>query len=253
MALKDALGLQPVEKSPRFSLQLHKLVKFVAHLVGETLLIDELFAYSFPRLLVKLINRRADGLELALLTAGKLNHGVEELPVVQFHDEVADLERLQDVNNDGEQVSVRNHDTVGAGDVEVALVELTEAASLHLRVITSVHLSDVEALDRRNAVLGHISCEGHGQIVAQREQLAALVLEVVDELALFAVLARERLLELEDGRVDLAGTVLLEDTSDDPEGLFTNSHFLGAHIARALRALGLASSLISRFSDLTNN
>lgn len=44
--------------------------------------------------------------------------------------------------------------------------------------------------------------------------------------ALLAVLPHERLLELEDGRVDLDGPVAPEDAADDPKGVLTHIHLL---------------------------
>ena len=58
---------------------------------------------------------------------------------------------------------------------------------------SSSYLGDVEALDVAHGVQREISRERHRQIVPQGQQLAPLVREVVDELRVLAVLARERL------------------------------------------------------------
>lgn len=55
------------------------------------------------------------------------------------------------------------------------------------------------SFDIRDAVHSTITCERHCQVIAQRQQLAALIIEIVHELAaLFAVLAHESLLEGEN-------------------------------------------------------
>lgn len=56
------------------------------------------------------------------------------------------------------------------------------------------HLGNVVALDVAHAVEREISGEGHGEVVAKGQQLAALVRQVVDELRVLAVLPCKRLL-----------------------------------------------------------
>ena len=64
-----------------------------------------------------------------------------------------------------QNLRVCHHGRVGPRNVEVALVELPEAAAVHLRVVPSVHFADVVALDVPNAVERHIPCEWHCQII----------------------------------------------------------------------------------------
>jgi len=69
-------------------------------------------------------------------------------------------------------------------------------------LISSVDFGDVIALDVLDAAVhGEPSCEGDRKVIAERAELAALVREVVDELAIFAVLAGEDVFELEDRSV----------------------------------------------------
>jgi len=67
--------------------------------------------------------------------------------VIHLHLEVTDFKSLEDLLNNGEHFSVRDHHSVVSSDIEIALIELSEAAFAHLRLITSVDLSNVEALD----------------------------------------------------------------------------------------------------------
>jgi len=55
----------------------------------------------------------------------------------------------------------------------------------------------LDVLDRR--VHGEPACKGNGKVVAQGAEFAALVGEVVDEFAVFAIFAREDFTEFEDG------------------------------------------------------
>jgi hypothetical protein len=74
----------------------------------------------------------------------------------------------------------------------------------------------------------------HGQVVAEGAELAALVLEVVDELRVLAVLAAEDLLELKDGRVDGDAAVKLKDAGDGLEDLVAEEHLVRQVVLGAL-------------------
>lgn len=117
-----------------------------------------------------------------------------------------------------------------------ALVELSHAALGHGGLIATVDLGDVVALD----VLVLLSVHGqeagkrNSQIVTKRTLLASLVLEIIDQLAVLAVLSRENLLELEDGCVDGDASVLLEDFDDGRKDLFPDSHLLRSVILGTL-------------------
>jgi hypothetical protein len=110
-----------------------------------------------------------------------------------------------------------------------------EAPTRDVGLVAAVDARNVEALERVEAVGREEACKGHGEVVAQREQRAALVLEVVDELAaLVAVLAHERCLVLKHGRLDLARAVALEDGAQDRKHALAHLHLLGQKVARAL-------------------
>lgn len=55
------------------------------------------------------------------------------------------------------------------------------------------------SFDVLDGILGAESCEGNGEVVAQGTYFAALVCEVVYELAVFAIFACERVFQLKDG------------------------------------------------------
>ena len=96
-------------------------------------------------------------------------------------------------------------------------------------------------LDVPRVVEGHVACEGHGEVVAQAERLAPLVRQVVDQLAVLAVLPRQRLPQLEDRGVDGDGAVAFEHADDGGEGLFPDRHLLRQEVAGALGDLRLAT------------
>ena len=160
--------------------------------------------------------------------------------MVQLDLEGADGERGEDLRGDRDHLGVGHHGQVGARHVEVALVELAVPPARQLGVVPPVDLGDVEALDVAHRVHGQEAGEGHGQVVAQRQELPALVRQVVDQLAVLPVLARQRLLELEHGRVDLHRPVAVKDAPDGGEGPRPHLHLLGPEVARALGDLGRA-------------
>jgi hypothetical protein len=70
-------------------------------------------------------------------------------------------------------------------------------------------------------------------------------LQVVDELAVLSVLAREDLLEFEDGRIDRDTTVELEDVSDLAEDLLAKVHVARVPVLRSLLAANEPHNLVS--------
>eukprot|EP00951_Prasinocladus_malaysianus_P015088 scaffold115330_cov36-Prasinocladus_malaysianus.AAC.1 len=58
----------------------------------------------------------------------------------------------------------------------------------HLRLVPPVDPGDVVALDVAHVVQGRVPGKGHREVVAEGEDLAALVRQVVDQLAVLAVL-----------------------------------------------------------------
>lgn len=75
-----------------------------------------------------------------------------------------------------------------------ALVKLAVSAARHFRIIASINAGDVVALHLPQVVHGEIARKRHGQVVAQRQEFAALIGQIVDQLRIFAVLSRQRLL-----------------------------------------------------------
>lgn len=110
----------------------------------------------------------------------------------------------------------------------------------------------MESLDLLDSFCGDIPRKRHSQIVSEGQELASLVLQVVDKLAVLSVLARKCLFELEYGSVDLACTVFKEHVLDRIESLLSNRHHHWRHISRALRALGQATLLVSHLQNLSH-
>jgi hypothetical protein len=162
--------------------------------------------------LVKLVHCRADGPYKLFLHASGLEHAIQNLPVVYLDRVRVPVERVKNVGCDLEDFGIGDHGVVGACDVEIALVELSHAAFGHSRLVTAVDLGDLVALEALHTrVHGKPPCKRDGEIVTQRAELSALVLQVVDQLRVLPIFAAENLLELKDGRVERRGPVALED------------------------------------------
>lgn len=144
-----------------------------------------------------------------------------------------------DLRGHGDDLGVRHHRGVTACNVVVALIKLPVPASGGLRLVAAVHLGDVVALDVAHRAHRQEARKRHGEVVAQTQQLATLVSQVVDKLRVLPVLAGQQLLQLEHGRVDLHTAVALEHAADCGERLFADAHLLGSEVARTLRNLGL--------------
>jgi hypothetical protein len=70
-----------------------------------------------------------------------------------------------------EDFSVSNHGWVGTCHVEITLVKLPEATSIHLRVVAAVHLPDVVSLDVPDTIQCHVPRKRHCQIISARQTL----------------------------------------------------------------------------------
>ena len=209
---------QRVQQIPA-ALQVHVLLDAVGHLPVESLLLDHLLAHLRPGHLIQLVDGARDRPDLLLRHAADLEQTVEHLAVVDL-DAVAALpaELLEDLGHDAQDLRVRHHGVELAGDVEVALVELAHAALADGRLVPAVDLGDVVALDAADVrVHGEPAGERHRQVVAQRADLAALILQVVDQLGVLAILAGQDLAQFEDGRVERGAAVALEDVGDGRE------------------------------------
>lgn len=115
-----------------------------------------------------------------MFAASKLNHCVKKLPVVDLEHERTELKVRDDVDDYVEHFCIRNHRRVSACNVEITLVELSEATLGHLRLVASVNFSYVEALDVLDSVLRNVARERYCEIIPEGEQFSTLVLQVVN-------------------------------------------------------------------------
>ncbi len=169
------------------------------------------------------------------------------------HTAMVQPERVLGEAEPGQHVACRpqefrlHHHRPGPDGVHVALVELAEAALL--RAIGAPHRLDLvplEELRQLRAVLGHDPRERHRQVVAQGEvglprlrALAALE-DLEDEaVALFAVLAEERLDVLDGRRLDGLEPVALVHVGDDADDVSAPPHVGGQEVAHAARRTGV--------------
>ena len=171
--------------------------------------------------------------------------------MVHLNDEITDFKTTKNLLHDGEDLSIWDHEGIVSSNVEIALIELSKATLVHLRLITPVDFGDVEAFDLLKALRSHVSSEGHSKIVAESKQLATLVLQVVDQLRVLSVLSSEGLLELEDRSVDLTCSMFVEDALDLVKCFLPNRHLQRGHITSALRTLGQSTFLVANLKDLS--
>ena len=137
---------------------------------------------------------------------GKVHHGietVEDLAVVHPNLESLQAEATEDLVNDGGDFGlVENVQLAIANDVDVGLIEFTEAATLG--ALATVDLGDLVAAEGEGqfiVVQGHIFCQRHRQVKAQG-QVGITFLEAVDLLfGLAAALGQQNLGILDGGGV----------------------------------------------------
>ena len=72
------------------------------------------------------------------------------------------------------------------------LVEFSESSLVHGGIISPIHARNMVALDVCHRMRGQVPREGDGEIIAQRAQFTTLIREIVDELAVLAILKSTR-------------------------------------------------------------
>ncbi|KAI6772576.1 hypothetical protein HG530_003534 [Fusarium avenaceum] len=157
-----------------------------------------------------------------------LKDAVENLSVVQLDCVSAvPTKSLEYFCNDAEDFGVGKHGVVGAGNVEIALVEFSHTALGHGGLISAVDLGNVISLDVLDLLVhGEEAGERDCQVISQRADLTTLIGKIIDELAVLSIFTREDLSELENRSVDCDSAVTLEDLGDGVEDVVTNDHVL---------------------------
>ena len=74
------------------------------------------------------------------------------------------------------------------------MVELPVSSPAHGWIVSSVDFGDLISLDAGDLSHGHEAGERNGQIIAHRQDLAALVLQVVNQLGILPVFTRQHFL-----------------------------------------------------------
>lgn len=110
--------------------------------------------------LVQLVNRRTDGTEILRWHATCLKHAVQQLAMIQLDHIVPNVEGIQHLGHYLDALGIRQHGIVGAGNIEITLIELTVATPSHGGIITTIDLGNVISLNAGYLV--------HGQIASQR-------------------------------------------------------------------------------------
>ncbi len=168
----------------------------------------------FPGRLVQLIHRRADGPCLCSRHTAHGEYSIQDAPVIQLDCDIQ-LQAAEGLHNDTQDLCVRHHGVKGARNVKVALVKLAEPASANSGLVAAVYLGDLVALDLLDVCArGEPAGKGDGEVVAQGAELAALVLQVVEELGVLAVFVGEDIAQLKHGSVEGDAAVELEDVAD---------------------------------------
>ena len=81
----------------------------------------------------------------------------------------------------------------------------------------------------------------------ERQDLAPLICEIIDQLGVLTILAHQRLSQLKDRGVYADCPMPLEDSRNLVEGDFPDGHLLGAQVSGPLGCLGLAIGLVGLY------
>lgn len=117
------------------------------------------------------------------------------------------------------------------------MIELSIAALVAVWLVSSVHLPNLELFKPLQVVCSHEPGERHCEVITKREELPALICEIVHELIGLAILAHKNLASLEDWCVDLLSPMALEDLLDLLKSFLFDRHLTGQHVAGSLSYL----------------
>ena len=172
--------------------------------------------------------------------ASFLQQPVENRPVVDANREFREADLGEQLADDEDDLGIGG-DALGADRVEIALHELAEAAAL--RVLAAPDGGDVVALERRAEladVLGGEAGQRHGEVEAQADVAAAVVLKAVELLVGFRAAFAEQDFEILEGRrIDRAEAVRAKHAPGRVHDLLARQHRLRQIVAEALERAGL--------------
>jgi hypothetical protein len=76
-----------------------------------------------------------------------LNHSLKNLSVINLDFKFSNTHSLKNLLHNDQHIGVWNHRIIFAGDIEVTLIELSEATLSHYGLIAPIHLPNVEHLN----------------------------------------------------------------------------------------------------------
>ena len=92
--------------------------------------------------------------------------------------------------HDADEISFRQRCLFkGLAKLSYALVKLAISSTAHGRIVSPINFGDLVSLDVLDLVHGNVSGKRNSQVVAQGQNFAALILEIVDQLGVLAVFA----------------------------------------------------------------
>ncbi len=201
-------------------------------------------------------------LALAVGDAQAFEEAAQQLAVVELHRERADAQLREHGMDHGRHFGVVAHrQGILADHVDVALVELAEAAALGaLAAIDALHLVAAERKRQLMFVFGHVARQRHREVEAQRQfGLAALLqraggLHEIDlALGFAAGLGQQHIGQLENRRFDRKEAESLEIAPDHVQHPLERDLVPGQQFHDAGRGAGLDqdrnSSKNMRFDD----
>jgi len=179
------------------------------------------------------------------LDAGAVQQPCQDAAVVQADHEVPEPERRQDLADRAQDLGF--HDRRRRSDrVDVALVEFPKpAARWTVGAPHGLNLIALEEARQFVLILRDHASQRHREIVAKRQVglAARFVLAAFQNLenefvALFAVLAEQRLDVLERGRLERLEAIAFVHSTNDIDHMPTTPNIVGKKIASTARRLG---------------
>lgn len=126
-------------------------------------------------------------MELAFRNTTDSKYPIQKPPVIDLNEKIPQLQPTEDFTHDLHTFCIRDHRVKMTSNVKITLAELPVAALDYGWTLPPPHLSNMVAFHLLHFIHGQITSKRDSKVIAQRQQLSTLILQIVDEPRVLAI------------------------------------------------------------------